>query len=164
MSKRVKVAKISIGVIGKESTRNRHGEELAKKCILRAIGTYLPGENVEVDITMTDKDQIREINSGKRGVDKVTDVLSFPLLDMREGVPLHGIQREPDGSVLLGDILMCYDMGKEQAEEYGHGEDRECAYLAVHSVLHLLGFDHEDEGEMKKNMRKAEEDILSHIL
>ena len=66
--------------------------------------------------------------------------------------------------MLLGDILMCYDRVKEQAEEYGHGEDRECAYLAVHSVLHLLGFDHEDEGEMKKNMRKAEEDILSHIL
>lgn len=165
MSKIVKVSKIKIGVYGDEKVRNPKGESLAKEYILKATAKYLPGINIAVDINMVGKEKIREINNSQRNKDVVTDVLSFPMIDMHEGVYGGDISKEIRGGYLmLGDIVMCYDKIKEQAEEFGHSEERECAYLALHSILHLLGFDHVDEGRMKKNMRKAEEDILKNIL
>ncbi|MBQ7094353.1 MAG: rRNA maturation RNase YbeY, partial [Clostridia bacterium] len=71
---------------------------------------------------------------------------------------------EPNtGDIMLGDIIICYDKILEQAEEFGHSKEREMAYLATHSILHLLGFDHVDEGEMKAKMRAAEEEIIMSV-
>lgn len=167
MAKKAKTVKITIGVYGERAVRNKEGETLAKKCVVAAVKKYLKGVSAHVDITMASSDRIREINKETRNIDKVTDVLSFPMLNMHEGVYEGDILKEKcmgTNEIELGDIVMCYDKICSQAQELGHSKERECAYLATHSILHLLGFDHVDEGEMKKRMRIAEEEILKPIL
>lgn len=162
----VKPVRISISVGGKRQYRSREAEILAKKCVVAAVRRYLKGRSVHVDITMVSADEIRAINRDNRKVDKVTDVLSFPMLNMDEGVYHGDISKEISpvtDDILLGDIVICYDKILEQAKELGHSKERETAYLATHSILHLLGFDHVDEGEMKSRMRKAEEEILMSV-
>ena len=96
-----------------------------------------------------DKEEIKNLNRDYRGVDSVTDVLSFPLFERYE-IPEFG---------MLGDIVICSDKVLEQAEEFGHSYERELLYLTVHSTLHILGYDHIEE-EDKKEMRKIEKEVM----
>lgn len=128
---------------------------------LAAEGVDMP---CEVDVLLTDDAGIHAINLAQRGVDQPTDVLSFPMLELTPGdKPLAADADPGTGLVPLGDMVLNLDRVKSQGEEYGHGPKREAAYLAVHSVLHLLGYDHMDEGPMKAQMRTREEAILAQL-
>lgn len=118
----------------------------------------------QVTVTITDDEGIRKYNNEFRQIDKATDVLSFPLNDFYRSVPGEDMTDLMDPitcEVPLGDMIISVERAREQAKEYGHGMARECAYLTVHSMLHLLGYDHVDEGEEKAAMREKEEEILS---
>ena len=128
---------------------------------LEAEGVDVPWE---VDVLFTDDEGIHQINLEQRDVDRPTDVLSFPMFDLRPGE--HPTEEDADpgtGLVPLGDMVISLERAKAQGEEYGHGTRREVAYLAVHSLLHLLGYDHMDEGPMKAQMREREEAILEQL-
>ena len=116
----------------------------------------------EIDVELTDDETIHEINREMREVDRATDVLSFPMFELSPG-ELPGTEDADPGTgyVPLGDMVLSMERVKAQAKEYGHSNRRELAYLAVHSVLHLLGYDHMDEGEMKAQMRAREEAIMA---
>ncbi len=134
----------------------------------RVIPAALNAERVdvpcEVDVLLLGDEGIHEINLEQRGVDAPTDVLSFPMFDLKPGdKPSHADADPGTGLVMLGDMVLNLDRAKEQGEEFGHGTVREVAYLAVHSVLHLLGYDHMDEGPMKARMRAREEAILAEL-
>ena len=120
----------------------------------------------EINVLVTDDETIRAINRGSREIDKATDVLSFPMFNLTAGeLPADESQMvDPaTGLVPLGDMAISMDHARAQAREYGHSVSREVAYLTVHSVLHLLGYDHLDEGPMKKQMRAREESILGKL-
>ena len=124
----------------------------------------LAGE-AEVEVNFVTEEEIRELNARTRDTDRVTDVLSYPMLDeirpfTRENYPFD-VDPE-NGRVPLGSIVICREVAARQAEEYGHSRDREETYLFVHGLLHLLGYDHMTE-EDKSVMREAEERILSAI-
>ena len=128
---------------------------------LEAEGVAVPWE---VDVLFTDDEGIHQINLEQRDVDRPTDVLSFPMFDLRPGE--HPTEEDADpgtGLVPLGDMVISLERAKAQGEEYGHGTRREVAYLAVHSVLHLLGYDHMDEGPVEAQMRAREEAILEQL-
>ena len=137
-----------------------------KALIRRVIRTALAMQGVdfpcEVDVLVTSDAGIHQINLDMRQVDRPTDVLSFPEFELTPG-ELPG-QEDADpgtGYVPLGDMAISLERVKAQAKEYGHSNRRELAYLAVHSVLHLLGYDHMDEGEQKARMRAREEAIMA---
>ena len=120
----------------------------------------------EVDVLFTDDAGIHQINLDQRGVDRPTDVLSFPMFELVPGVPPteETAEKDPETELMpLGDMVLSLERAKAQAEEYGHSVERELAYLAVHSTLHLLGYDHMDEGEEKARMRAREEAILGKL-
>ncbi len=112
-------------------------------------------DDAEINVTFVDRKEINEINLEFRSIDAPTDVLSFPLGE-------NGIyDTNPEsGAKMLGDVLICTEIAMHQAEMYGHGIEREIAYLTVHSVLHLLGYDHIDGGLQKAIMREKEELVL----
>lgn len=147
-----------------ESESNETFENILKTA-LELVGQN--NDKIVVDVRYVDENKIKEINAFTRGVDKVTDVLSFPLIDNPCNQPIDeehypfGVDFET-GEISLGDIVICKDVAKKQAEEYGHSYDRELAYLFTHAVFHLLGFDHETE-EDKAVMRKNEEAVLSKL-
>ncbi len=136
--------------------------------IRRVIRTALAAEGVdfpcEVDVLLTDDAGIHRINREMRGVDRPTDVLSFPEFSLRPG-ELPGMEDADPGTGLvpLGDMVLSMERVAAQAKEYGHSRRRETAYLVTHSVLHLLGYDHLDEGPQKAQMRQREEAILSAL-
>ena len=118
----------------------------------------------EVNVLVTDDTAIHEINLDMRGVDRPTDVLSFPMFELTPGEKPGEEDADPDtGLVPLGDMVISLERAEAQAQEFGHSVEREVSYLAVHSVLHLLGYDHMDEGPMKAQMRKREEEILNDL-
>ena len=133
-----------------------------KMLIRRAVAATLEYEGVEndceVSITFCDNEKIRELNKKFRNIDKATDVLSFPLFD-EEG-PDNLV---PEIECMLGDIVISLERAKAQAEEFGHSYEREAAFLAVHSVLHLLGYDHETGEEDELDMRKRQSDVMEKI-
>ena len=137
--------------------------------VRRAIRTALLCEGVtvpcEVDVLLTDDEGIREINRDMRGIDAPTDVLSFPAFSYAPGrPPADDADADPmTGLTPLGDMAISMERVKVQAAEFGHSERRELAYLAVHSTLHLLGYDHLDEGEEKKQMREREEAVMAEL-
>ena len=142
-----------------------------KPLLTRVITAALAAENVtipcSVDVLLTTDEGIREINQEQRNIDQATDVLSFPMLELTPGTPPDGTgedEQDPEtGLCPLGDMVISVDRAKAQAAEFGHSVERELAYLAVHSVLHLLGYDHLDEGPQKAQMRAREEAILEGI-
>ena len=147
-------------------TDNRRGinNPALAAMLRRSVKTALQSEGVtqpcEVNILLTDDEGIHEINLAMRGVDRPTDVLSFPMFDLAEGE--HPDECDPEtGRVPLGDMCISVERARAQAREYGHSFEREICYLAVHSTLHLLGYDHMDEGERKRRMRGREEAIMS---
>ena len=115
-------------------------------------------EDSEVNVTFVSDNKIKEINKNFRNINSSTDVLSFPLGDNGE----YDVNPE-NGCLMLGDVIISIDHAIAQADMFGHSLDREIAYLTIHSLFHLLGYDHVDEGEEKKIMRKKEEDALKLI-
>lgn len=112
-------------------------------------------ENVVVSVTFVDEEEIHALNKEYRNVDRVTDVLSFPQFEDLNDLP-------EEGQVCLGDVVICPEQALLQADDFGHSPERELIYLFVHSVFHLLGYDHMEE-EDKVEMRKKEELIMSKI-
>ena len=143
------------------------GHENARKLIARAVSRALVCEGVAdccaVSALLTDNEGIRAINREWRGIDSATDVLSFPLNELEPGAFDPDVcERDPEtGCVLLGDMVFSLERCAAQGEEFGHGFEHELMYLAVHSTLHLLGYDHVDEGEMKRAMRAREKAIMA---
>ena len=147
--------------------------ESTRSFIRRVIRTALTEQGVdfpcEVDVLVTDDGgihainrEMRQINLDMRQVDRPTDVLSFPEFELTPGELPGPEDADPGtGYVPLGDMVLSMERVKAQAKEYGHSNRRELAYLAVHSVLHLLGYDHMDEGAMKAQMRAREEAIMA---
>ena len=121
---------------------------------------------LSAEIVITDESEIRSLNAETRGIDSVTDVLSFPSLDGIRGAELRKAdfpyETDEDGNIFLGSIVICEKRAKEQAEEFGHSYLRELHYLAVHGLWHLLGYDHMTETD-KLEMRAKEEKILSKL-
>ena len=116
--------------------------------------------DAEVGVTVVSGDEIRVLNRDYRGVDRITDVLSFPqYADMED---LAEDLTDSESQVLIGDVVICYDKVLSQAEEFGTGITREFVYLFTHSILHLMGYDHMDDEE-KQEMRAREEEILQAI-
>ena len=114
--------------------------------------------SAEVDVTLVDNDQIHRINLEQRGVDMPTDVLSFPLGENGK----YDVNPET-GNFMLGDVVISLERAAAQAEEYGHSLQREIGYLTVHSMLHLLGYDHVDGGLEAVRMREKEEAVMSSV-
>ncbi|KNY25741.1 rRNA maturation RNase YbeY [Pseudobacteroides cellulosolvens] len=112
----------------------------------------------EVSILLVDDEKIREINNEHRHIDKATDVLSFPVVDMHEGEILsnEGDFDLDEDLLLLGDIIISLETAKSQAAEYGHSFEREIAFLTTHGVFHLLGYDHMEKEEEEKMLGKQE--------
>ena len=145
-----------------ENDQEKYKVSYNLKMLLReAIETTLDFEDFnavcEVSVTFTDNEGLRELNKKFREIDKPTDVLSFPLLDF------DGDCEEPPIDELisnLGDIVISLERAKEQADEFGHSFKREVAFLTVHSMLHLLGYDHELGEEEDKEMRARQSEIM----
>ena len=128
---------------------------------LEAEGMDLP---CEINVLLTDDKGIHQVNLDMRGVDRPTDVLSFPMFDLSPGEKPGEEHEDPDtGLVPLGDMCISLERAAAQAEEYGHSVERELSYLAVHSVLHLLGYDHENGGLEAMRMREKEEAVLIQL-
>ncbi|MCD8285910.1 MAG: rRNA maturation RNase YbeY [Clostridia bacterium] len=124
------------------------------------------GDPMCCDVLLTDEAYIQQLNSEMRGVDSVTDVLSFPSFDGIRGQELKvadcPYDLDEDGSIIIGSIAVCKKRCEEQAEEFGHSYERELNYLVTHGVLHLLGYDHMTD-EDKAQMRTLEEQVLAKI-
>ena len=133
------------------------------------ISTALEAEGVglpcEINVLLTDDEGIHQVNLDMREVDRATDVLSFPMFELEPGVPPEGEEYLDPATELcpLGDMCISLERAEAQAKEFGHSLEREVCYLTVHSVLHLLGYDHLDEGPMKTQMRTREEAILGKL-
>lgn len=128
--------------------------------MMKAAEICIDAENIDVErseisVTFVDMEEIHQLNLDYRGVDSPTDVLSFPQFDDLNDLP-------EDGEIALGDVVICKQKAEEQAKEFGHSFEREIMYLFVHSVLHLLGYDHMDEDE-KKIMRRREEEVMTEL-
>ena len=145
-------------------TVNKSTAALIRKVIrtgLAAEGMTLP---CEVDVLLTNDAGIHAVKLDMRGVDRPTDVLSFPEFDLTPGEHPEVEDADPGtGLIPLGDMVISMEHVAAQAEEYGHSRKRELAYLVIHSVLHLLGYDHLDEGPQKRKMREREEAILAQL-
>lgn len=122
-----------------------------------------------VNVLLTDNEAIREMNREYRGIDRFTDVLSFPMIDYETPADFSHLEEEPDayfdpdsGELILGDIVISMETMSNQAREYGHTEKRELAFLVAHSMLHLSGFDHMDDGE-RVIMEQKQEEILRRL-
>ena len=146
------------------------GADTEETCALirSTIATALAAQGVEVpceiDVLLSDDAGIHTINLDMRGVDRPTDVLSFPMFDLKPGEKPEAGDEDPEsGLVPLGDMCISLERAAAQAGEFGHSVERELSYLTVHSVLHLLGYDHMDEGPMKRQMRVHEEFILDKL-
>lgn len=143
-------------------------EEIIKSVIEEAIDFVNCPYECEVNVTITDNETIKEINNEQRGIDKATDVLSFPLVEYNTPGDLSHLEDSyeefnPDsGELMLGDIVISYDKVLEQAQEYNHSEKRELAFLTAHSMLHLFGYDHMEDDE-RIVMEEKQELILTNL-
>ena len=137
-----------------------------KRCIeatLFAEGITIP---CEINVFVTNDSGIQAINKASRNLDKPTDVLSFPMFDLTAGSPPEDWEEylDPESELCpLGDMCISLERAIAQAKEFGHSARREVGYLTIHSVLHLLGYDHLDEGPQKAQMRSREETIAAMI-
>jgi len=142
---------------------SRKTVELIRSAAIISLAMEDVDFDCEIDITLTDDDGIQEINREQRSIDASTDVLSFPAVNGKDGQ----IQPEPSdfntrtGRLFLGDMVISIPHARAQGIEFGHGMTRETAYLTVHSVMHLLGYDHVDDEERKALMRQREERVLA---
>lgn len=143
-------------------------ENIIKSVIDEALDFIQCPYACEVNVTIVDNDKIREINEQQRGIDKPTDVLSFPMLEYGQAGNFDSFEEQPEcfhpdtGELMLGDIVISYDKVLSQAEEYNHSVKRELAFLTAHSMLHLFGFDHMEEEE-RIEMEKMQNIILQNL-
>lgn len=139
--------------------------KLIRRAAKAALKAQDVGEDCTINVMLTDSAGIQTINAQQRGIDAPTDVLSFPMNELTEGAfdPSVCEYDFETGKILLGDMVLNLERCAEQGEEYGHGYARELSYLTVHSVLHLLGYDHLDEGERKRRMREREKLIMKEL-
>lgn len=138
-----------------------------RRCISQALRFQGVDVPCEINVLVTDKRGIAAINAASRNINETTDVLSFPNFELVAGELPESWDEYLDaqtGRVPLGDMCICLEKAMEQGYEFGHGIKREIGYLTVHSVLHLLGYDHLDEGPMKRQMRRQEETIMAQLL
>jgi len=137
-----------------------------RKCIQATLNAEGVNVKCEINVLVTDDAGFRIINKESRDLDKATDVLSFPMFQLNAGNPPVDWEEYTDpesGLVPLGDMCISLERAIAQAEEFGHSVRREVGYLTIHSMLHLLGYDHLDEGPQKKQMRSREEAIAASI-
>lgn len=137
-------------------------EELISNVILRTLDMENFPEDCYVAVTLTDNENIRVLNNEQRGIDKETDVLSFPVLEYEDGEMIAGVGDYYEDKLILGDIVISVEKAIEQSKEFGHSPEREIGYLVCHSVLHLLGYDHETD-EDREVMRRKEEETLETL-
>lgn len=134
--------------------------------LAQALEGLWEGDDLSAELLLVSEEEIRQLNARERGVDSVTDVLSFPSMDGIKGQAIlaeeHGEELDEDGNVFLGSIVICDKRAREQAQEYGHSFERELWYLAVHGILHCLGYDHMTEEE-KREMREKEESVMQKL-
>lgn len=136
------------------------------KCILSVLEQEKISAPCEINVLVTNDQGIHVINQAARNIDKPTDVLSFPMFELKAGNPPDDWTEylDPDTQLCpLGDMVISLERAMNQAKEFGHSVRREVGYLTIHSMLHLLGYDHLDEGPQKKRMRSREEQIASTI-
>ena len=131
---------------------------LIRRAVQEALAYESVEEDCEVSVTFSDNEGIREINRKFRNIDRATDVLSFPLFD-EDGMDAHVEELD----CMLGDIVLSLERALEQAVEYGHSFEREVAFLTVHSMLHLLGYDHETSEGDEKDMRRRQSEIMERM-
>lgn len=144
-------------------------EEVIKSVISKTLETENCPYETEVNVLLTGNEEIHEANKEFRGIDRPTDVLSFPMVDYDFPSDFSYVEENPESYInpetdelLLGDIMISVDKVYEQADEYGHSRKREFAFLIAHSMLHLLGYDHIDEAE-RKVMEVKQEAILDDL-
>lgn len=131
---------------------------LVRRCCHAVLEYEEFGKDAEVSVTFVNDEKIHELNKEHRNIDRSTDVLSFPLGE--DGV--YDIDHET-GACLLGDIVISLETATRQAQVYGHSLEREVGFLTVHSMLHLLGYDHEESSLQERIMREKEEAILAQL-
>lgn len=137
-----------------------------QRCIRTALeeqGVFVP---CEINVLVTDDATIQTINRTTRGIDRETDVLSFPMFEFTAGAfpsDVSDLVDPQSGMLPLGDMCISLERAKDQAKRFGNTLKREVGYLTIHSILHLLGYDHVDEGEMKRQMRIREEQIAAKL-
>ena len=139
---------------------------IIKKCINATLAAEGVTADCEINVLVTNDRGIHAINLASRQIDRPTDVLSFPMFQLEPGNPPTEWEEYEDfetGLVPLGDMCISLERAQAQAREFGHSAKREVGYLTIHSMLHLLGYDHLDEGPMKKQMRGREEAIAASI-
>lgn len=143
---------------------------LVKAVITKCIQKSLESEEItvpcEINVLVTNDRGIHAINKASRNIDKPTDVLSFPMFELEAGKKpdVWEAYIDPETELCpLGDMAISYERAVAQAKEYGHSPRREIGYLTIHSVLHLLGYDHMDDGPQKAQMREREELIAAGI-
>ena len=139
---------------------------IIKKCINATLNAEGVKADCEINVLVTNDKGIHAINLASRQIDRPTDVLSFPMFQLEPGNPPEDWEEYEDfetGLVPLGDMCISLERAQAQAREFGHSAKREVGYLTIHSMLHLLGYDHLDEGPMKKQMRGREEAIANNI-
>ena len=139
---------------------------IIKKCINATLEAEGVAADCEINVLVTNDKGIHAINLASRQIDRPTDVLSFPMFQLEPGNPPADWEEYEDfetGLVPLGDMCISLERAQAQAKEFGHSAKREVGYLTIHSMLHLLGYDHLDEGPMKAQMRGREEAIAATI-
>ena len=139
---------------------------IIRRCIEETLAAEGVTAKCEINVLVTNDNAIRAINLASRQIDKATDVLSFPMFELEPGNPpsdWSGYLDPGTNAVPLGDMVISLERARAQAKEFGHSVKREVGYLTIHSMLHLLGYDHLDEGEMKRQMRTREEAIAGMI-
>jgi probable rRNA maturation factor len=151
----------------KKNTLNIYCDECDFSDLAKAFdGEYESNCPLALEIVFEDKAGIQKLNAETRNVDRATDVLSYPTLDGIRGVKLDKknfpYDFDENGNLFLGSIVICKDVAREQAEEYGHSYERELFYLATHGVCHLLGYDHMEDDD-KVQMRAKEERVLAKL-
>ncbi|QAA31732.1 rRNA maturation RNase YbeY [Clostridium manihotivorum] len=145
-------------------------EKIIEDVIISALNEENVDRSCEISVIFVDNIAIKEINKETRNMDKETDVLSFPMLDYPKGKVYKDVYINynfdasffDEADLVLGDVVLSLEKAKEQSEEFNHSFTRECCYLVVHSILHLLGYDHMEEEE-KSIMREREESILEKL-
>ena len=139
---------------------------IIRKCIQSTLEAEGIDVDCEINVLVTNDSGIHAINKASRNIDKATDVLSFPMFQLEAGNPPEDWDAYLDAETdlcPLGDMCISLERATAQAKEFGHSVRREVGYLTIHSMLHLLGYDHLDEGEEKKKMRAREETIAATI-
>ena len=147
---------MTVNIFDESDKLDKHMEEIIVNTAKMSAAIEDLSKNCSVDILVTDMESIKDINRDKRGIDSATDVLSFPMTDHGKDSILAG------QGAFLGDIVICYEKIFAQAEEYGHGADREAGFLIAHGMLHLMGYDHMEKDE-EKEMFARQEVILSKL-